>query len=165
MKTLYLDMDGVLSDFEGHWHTLYGRTPLQSRDNKEFSGDWTEFCETRQFENLPRHQYFDELMSFIRALPPMNIEILTSSGGKKYHELVESQKRVWLKKYGLAYKPNVVPGRRLKAEYAHEDAILIDDTPDVIEAFNNAGGVGILHHDDIEETKFKLNLALGQIFI
>jgi hypothetical protein len=43
-----------------------------------------------------------------------------------------------------------VPGRRKKAEYAKPDTILIDDTPDVIESFVEAGGVGILHKDAVK---------------
>lgn len=162
MKTIFLDMDGVLCDFDSHWLNLFGRTPLGSRDKKEFSGDWDTFVSTRQFENLPWHKTGQELLLFVRSLSDVKIEMLTSSGGKKHHDSVESQKRIWLKKNSIAYKPNVVPGRRIKAEYANEDTILIDDTPDVIEAFNKAGGIGILHHD-IEETKLKVNLALGLV--
>jgi hypothetical protein len=38
----------------------------------------------------------------------------------------------------------------LKQNYATPDSILIDDTEDVIEAFNRAGGIGILHKDASE---------------
>jgi 5'(3')-deoxyribonucleotidase len=159
MKTLYLDMDGVLTDFENHWVSLFGRTALQSRDKKEFIGDWDTFIETKQFEQLPWHKTGQELLLFVRSLPNIHIEMLTSSGGKKHHDKVKSQKEVWLKTNGIAYKPNVVAGRRLKAEYATSDTILIDDTPDVIESFNKAGGIGILHYD-LEVTKTKLLTAL-----
>jgi phosphoglycolate phosphatase-like HAD superfamily hydrolase len=163
MKTLYLDMDGVLCDFDSRWLGLFGRTPRQSRDNKEFSADWDDFIFTRQFESLDWHETGQELLSFVRSIPDINIEMLTSSGGKKHHNSVAEQKRVWLQNHGITYLANVVPGRGIKSKYANQNTILIDDTPDVIDAFNNAGGVGILHHD-IEETKFKLNLALGLIF-
>jgi len=61
--------------------------------------------------------------------------------------VVTEQKKIWLKKQGLAYKPNIVPGRKHKAEYATPETILIDDTEDVISSFNKAGGIGILHTD------------------
>jgi len=35
----------------------------------------------------------------------------------------------------------------LKAEYAESTIILVDDTPDVIDSFSNAGGIGILHNN------------------
>ena len=152
---LYLDMDGVLCDFDSHWHNLFGRTPLQSRDNKEFSDDWKNFIETRQFENLPWHPNGLELLEFVRSIPDLDIEMLTSSGGQKFHNSVREQKIVWLNKNGIDYLPNVVPGRRLKSSYANASTILIDDTFDVIEAFNKAGGTGI-HHVNIEDTKRQL---------
>ena len=37
--------------------------------------------------------------------------------------------------------------RREKSKYAGKGIILIDDTPDVIEGFDAAGGIGILHKD------------------
>ena len=76
------------------------------------------------------------------------IELLTSSGGQKHHEEVERQKRVWLDMNGwVKLKANVVAGRKRKAEYATPKTILIDDTPDVIQGFNAAGGIGILHKE------------------
>lgn len=160
MMTLYLDMDGVLCDFDSHWISLFGRTPLQSRDQKEFRDDWKNFIETRQFENLPWHSTGRELLEFVRSIPNLHIEMLTSSGGEKFHMNVREQKIVWLTKNGINYAPNVVPGRRLKSSYANASTILIDDTLDVIEAFNKAGGTGI-HHTNIEDTKRQLMDAVG----
>jgi hypothetical protein len=91
----------------------------------------------------------------VRSIPNLHIEMLTSSGGEKFHLSVREQKLVWLKKNDIHYLPNVVPGRRLKSSYANANTILIDDTFDVIEAFNKAGGTGI-HHVNIEDTKRQL---------
>jgi hypothetical protein len=52
-----------------------------------------------------------------------------------------------LKRHGILYTANIVPGRHLKKDYAKPDVILIDDTQDVIDDFNAAGGIGILHKD------------------
>jgi hypothetical protein len=59
------------------------------------------------------------------------------------------------------WKVNVVAGRKLKAEFATPDSILIDDTLDVIEAFNKAGGIGI-HHKDVGNTIMLLNILLDK---
>ena len=162
MMTLYLDMDGVLCDFDSHWVSLFGRTPLQSRDNKEFSDDWKSFIWNHQFEKLPWHPNGKELLEFVRSIPNLHIEMLTSSGGQKFHTSVREQKIVWLTKNGINYVPNVVPGRRLKSSYANASTILIDDTFDVIEAFNKAGGTGI-HHTNIEDTKRQLLDAVATV--
>lgn len=160
ISKIYLDMDGVLCFFEKRWEELYDETPGESRDKKDFSGNWEHFCTTRQFESLDWFPGGQELLKFIRK-HDVDVEMLTSSGGKKFHDLVAEQKRVWLKKHGIAYKPNVVPGRSHKTEYAKPDVILIDDTEDIIQAFNKAGGIGILHKD-VGETLKSLDTLLSE---
>ena len=85
----------------------------------------------------------------------VEIEMLTSSGGLKYHTEVTIQKTQWLCERGIEFKINTVPGRKLKAAYAKSTTILVDDTPDVIDSFGAAGGITILHKD-VNETIAKL---------
>ena len=153
IKKIYLDMDGVLCDFERKFGELYGEEALKNRDRKLWTEDWPDFIQTNQFEELAKFPGADDLLLFIRKHPEIQVEILTSSGGQKYHDQVKEQKIVWLKKNSIAYKPNVVPGRKHKKEYAQPDTVLIDDTEDVIENFNRAGGIGILHRDAKETIK------------
>lgn len=152
-------MDGVLCDFEHRYQELFSRTPYEARDKKEFNPDWTKFVVEKNFTMLPWFKGGQELLKFIGEYP-VEVEILSSSGGKKYHDLVEPQKVQWLKDHGINYKANIVPGRRVKSQYAKPNVILIDDTPDVIEAFNAAGGIGMLHKD-IGETVEKLTELLA----
>jgi len=159
IEKIYLDMDGVIADFDKRWFDVFGRTPLKSRDKKEFSDDWENFIKDKNFEKLDWYEGGEELLSYIRKLN-VPVEILSSSGGKKFHSEVETQKKVWLKKNGIAYKPNIVAGRKLKAEYASPKVVLIDDTPDVIDGFTRANGNAVLHKnakDTIEKLK-KLGL-------
>jgi len=160
IEKIYLDMDGVLCNFEKRYTELYKESPNSSRDKKNWSENWTDFILTKQFETLDIFPGAIELLRYVRKTE-LPIEILTSSGGAKYHDLVAQQKDIWLKKQGLAYKRNVVPGRGLKASYATPDTILIDDTEDVIDAFNKAGGIGILHKD-IGETLQTLDSVLAK---
>ncbi len=143
-------MDGVLADFEKRYQELFGRTPREARDKKEFDPDWTSFVEGGNFATLDTWKGSEKLLAFIDDLVKrelVSVEILSSSGGKKFHEQVKKQKRMWLENQGIPYKANIVPGRRLKKNYADGNSILIDDTEDVIVDFNNAGGYGILHKD------------------
>lgn len=151
VKKIYLDMDGVFCDFDARWFDTFGRTPKESRNNKEFSPDWEEFITGKNFTDLPWTDGGKELFEFILSLPAdIQVEMLTSSGGKKFHDEVKAQKKVWLCDNGFPWKANVVPGRGLKKQYATPDSILIDDTYDVIEAFDAAGGVAIWHKNASE---------------
>lgn len=143
---IYLDMDGVLCNFEKKYEEMFGRTPREARDKKEFNPDWKTFIKEKSFEKLEWNPGGKELLAYVRSLN-VPIEILSSSGGERYYGEVTAQKIHWLRNHGIDYKANIVPGRKRKKEYATEDTILIDDTDDVIEDFIHAGGIGILHKD------------------
>lgn len=140
-------MDGVFCDFNRRYFELFGETPGSSRDRRNFSGNWIEFIEGENFATLDWHEGGEELLAYVRTIRDVPIEMLTSSGGMKYHSEVTIQKTQWLCERGFEYKINTVPGRKLKAEYATSTTVLVDDTPDVIESFGNAGGITVLHND------------------
>lgn len=150
IKTIYLDMDGVLCDFDSRWKEAFGETPSETRANKNFSPNWDTFVQTEQFATLSPFPGWINLLSAVSSYD-VNLEILSSSGGQKYHAEVTAQKKKWLKDHGINIPVNTVPGRRLKSNYATANTLLIDDTPDVIMGFHEAGGYGILH-DSAERT-------------
>jgi hypothetical protein len=156
---LYLDMDGVLCNFEKRFTELYGEDALGSRDRKNFTTNWPNFIMDGNFENLEWFPGGKELLDFIQNETDWEVEILSSSGGEKFHSEVAAQKVMWLCDKGIPYKANIVPGRKHKTAYATPETILIDDTEDIIVNFNAAGGLGILHKD-ANETLAKLRTLL-----
>ena len=157
---IYLDMDGVIANFEKRYIDLFKESPGSSRDRKEFGKNWTVFVGDNHFESLEWWPGGQELLKYLSD-NKFDVEILTSSGGLKHHDEVTRQKTVWLKDRGITYKVNVVPGRKLKADYATPNSIMIDDTLDVITSFSAAGGIGI-HHKDIGNTLSLLDILLTE---
>lgn len=152
-------MDGVLCNFEKRFTELYGKDALGARDRKNFTTNWPNFIMDGNFESLEWFPGGKELLDFIQNETDWEVEILSSSGGEKFHSEVAAQKVVWLCDNGIPYKANIVPGRKHKTAYATPETILIDDTEDIIVNFNAAGGLGILHKD-INETLAKLRTLL-----
>jgi hypothetical protein len=115
---------------------------------------------TKQFETLEWLEGGQDLIALIREYP-VKVEILTSSGGLNLYDEVREQKEVWLKKQGISYRPNVVPGRKYKCMFASPEHILIDDMVDIIERFRECDGIGI-HHTDVNVTLEMLRHLLAE---
>lgn len=148
MKTVFVDMDGVLTNFEKRYTEVVGIPPNEvgrHREHKEFSKYWRMFIEAKGFEQLEWFPGGERLVEALRGLRARKC-ILSSSGGMTHHSNVMGQKINWLQGHGLGDWPVViVPGRRYKAGFASSSCAMIDDTKDVIESFGARGGYGILH--------------------
>jgi hypothetical protein len=62
---LYLDMDGVIANFEKRYIELFNESPGSSRDRKQFSNNWTVFIEGKNFETLDWWPGGPELITYL----------------------------------------------------------------------------------------------------
>lgn len=138
--TLYLDMDGVLADFNKKFLALESQLP----DHQKFRDA---VLIHRIFEDLDFMPDTQELLNHVSRLHGVHIEILTSMGTFDPFRGQEAkhQKNLWLAKKNIPYKPNFVRTKTEKAQYATTKSILIDDSVGCISPFIRAGGHGILH--------------------
>lgn len=152
---IYLDMDGVISDFMSKYQEVNGSW---KRDHEgRASTGWQNFCEGGYFAELDPWPGGTLLMSFLDSIrSDVPVEILTSTGGAQFHDQVRADKIRWCERQGIPYKVNAVPGRWTKRDWATPTALLIDDTEDVIEQWREAGGIGILHVT-LEQTMVELS--------
>lgn len=140
MITLYLDMDGVLCNFD----KAYRMYDPEKADRKRFRQAVMEYHIFEDLEFMPDAQ---ELLNHVAKLRGIDIQMLTSMGTYDAIQAsaAKTQKLHWLKKHNITYKANFVHSKAEKAKYATPSSILIDDSVGCITPFVTAGGHGILH--------------------
>ena len=140
MITLYLDMDGVLADFNKE----YTKFDPEKADRKRFRESVLQHHIFEKLDFMPDTQ---ELLNHVSRLHGVTIEILTSMGTHEPTQANEAkmQKLKWLSAKNIPYKANFVHNKQEKAKYANPRSILIDDSVGCISPFIEAGGHGILH--------------------
>ena len=146
ISSIYLDMDGVIADFEKRYSEIFDISPKLTRNEKEFKGYFDKFIANEEFMNLDLMPGAMEGIDFLRKAP-VPTQILSSTSDEKNYDAISKQKLIWLEKHGITFHPLFVPGKRHKYKYAATDRIIIDDTESVISDWIKAGGIGILHKD------------------
>lgn len=159
MIKLYLDMDGVVANFD----KAYRVYDPHKNDRKKFRSS---VLEGKIFEDLEQMPNTQQLLRHVSMLRSVEIEMLTSMGtfDEAQGQEAKRQKLLWLQKHQIPYKANFVRSKEEKAQYATNRSILIDDSIGCITPFVEAGGHGILHSDDaIKETLFKLDRIIESL--
>ena len=146
IECIYLDMDGVIADFESRYQQLYNMHPREAEKNKKFDHHFDEFIVFNNFATLDKMPGTDDAIDFLRKLNTTT-QILSSTANEKNYDAISKQKMIWLQKQGITFNPIFVPGKDLKYKYAKPTTIIIDDTKSVIDDWKQAGGIGIWHKD------------------
>jgi len=144
MKHLFIDMDGVLSDFDSKWVDVFNEHPSESFNSEK----WKRFCEGRNFLTLDLYPGASQLIAYLNGLkkfPDISINILSSTGGYEYHDLIQDQKIYWLKSHRIDLNPIFVPGKKFKRYHAKVNKLLVDDHIENCSEFIQHGGVSHLY--------------------
>ena len=156
IKRIFLDMDGVLADFNLGVETLTGREfPNTDQGHNDYDERKEELTNKRLFRMLPPMPDMYDLIAYVRhtGLP---WEILTAAGVVN-RELVVWDKQEWIKEF---VSPSVVVTCTMtgsqKGMFAIEGSVLVDDRQKNLDAWEKHGGIGILHtsaEDTINQLK------------
>lgn len=140
INTIYLDMDGVIADFDKGYSSLYG---VYCR-NDPVRDHWSEFVSGGGFVSLPLMEDALDLVKVITSLR-VKIEILSCIGNRGDQDSVARQKREWLIAKGFYFPTNFTFTKKEKSDYASPTSLLIDDSKACIDPFLERQGHAILH--------------------
>lgn len=156
---LFLDLDGVMADFDGYFPQLFG---YDHRD----AGDSTMWAEIENhgsfFRDMPMCEDAFDFFVSIRHLRPVILTACPADPVK--FEDIATQKRGWVREHLGPHVPIIFsPGGKNKQLYMHREGdILIDDFARNIERWNAAGGRGIWHTGDFAATRVLLDHYLSE---
>lgn len=136
---LFIDMDGVLADFEGHYRTHFGVTLDRHAPDP---GDLWANLKTRPtwFEDLP---VLPGALDFFRALAPYRPTLL--SGLSRSLPDAHAQKRRWADKYLGPDVPLITCPAHRKRDHGRPGDILVDDWSRYRDKWEKMGGTFVLH--------------------
>lgn len=142
-NTIFLDMDGVLADFDRLVFERVGRT--FDRSDGEM---WNHLVKIDRlyFELEPLPHAF-QLWDLAHSLG--RVEVLTAIPRRSTMPWAERDKRAWIvKHFGVDTPVRIGPFSRDKWKHAAPGDILVDDRHDnIVDWTNKAGGTGILFTD------------------
>lgn len=158
IKTVYVDMDGVLADFKGYFQTLFGKNADETSD-PELWKLIENYGKAKFFEELPWLSGSKEMWDFI-VNNFMRVKILSALGkSDKIDNQTSQGKHAWLSHHLPKLRDQdiiLVENKHKKRHYSKSGEIIIDDTPVVIQEWMYKGGTGILFKSPrqvIEELK------------
>lgn len=146
ISKIYLDMDGVLCDFNKRFVEVHSIDPDSIRGTFTETPEWEQFVNENHFATLDWFPGGKELWGYVSSLG-VRLEILSSSGGHRFYDMIAEQKKTWLRNNGINIPVKIVPGKRYKKDFAYSTHILIDDTERNVVEFIEAGGLAFLHKD------------------
>ena len=146
---VYLDMDGVLADFDQRFRDLSGMEPSEFENKYGRKAFWDLIDEEHKIKFWVGIKPMDGASALVDAVKDYDYELLTSPSAKKQSYL---GKILWVKNHTGDVFPSKPRINFKKAKEKHlikpqlsKTDILIDDREDTIGRWNAAGGTGIVY--------------------
>lgn len=159
-RVIYLDMDGVVADFNSYTGTLLGReVGWEGRDLSD--DEWKTITSVDHFYlQLPLIPESVELVNLAKQFTDMDLKFLTAIPRRTTMPSAQEDKRKWLGTYFPGIVMEIGPYSKDKQKWANTGDILVDDKLSNVLEWMQAGGISVHHTGNFEKTLANLRKAV-----
>ena len=162
MKTIYIDMDGVVADFDTYVEGVLGREIGWGTSQDLTDEEWVKLASVdRLYYHLPLMPDATKLVAYAKSLSTrFHVGFLTAIPRRTTIPSAQADKRAWVDKYFPGMRMDIGPYSRDKQKWCIPGDILIDDRPSNITEWSAAGGIAMYHTGDVDATIKYINKAI-----
>jgi 5'(3')-deoxyribonucleotidase len=159
MRTIFLDMDGVVADFDTFAEEILGRKIGWGTTQDLSNEEWVKLASVdRLYYQLPLMPDATKLVAYVKSLSTrFNVGFLTAIPRRTTIPSARADKQAWVDKYFPGMRMDIGPFSHDKHKWCSPGDILVDDRPSNIREWNAAGGIAIYHTGDVNATIKRLN--------
>ena len=163
MRTIYIDMDGVVADFDSYVSALLGR-PIGWGATQDLTDvEWERLASVdRLYFQMPLMPDATKLVAYIKSLSTrFHVQFLTAVPRRSTIPSAKDDKQAWIDKYFPGMRMDIGPYSHDKQKWCKPGDILIDDRPSNIEQWTAVGGIAIYHTGDVDASIKRLNEVIS----
>ena len=163
MRTIYIDMDGVVADFDSYVSALLGR-PIGWGATQDLTDvEWERLASVdRLYFQMPLMPDATKLVAYIKSLSTrFHVQFLTAVPRRSTIPSAKDDKQAWVDKYFPGMRMDIGPYSQHKQKWCKPGDILIDDRPSNIEQWTAVGGIAIYHTGDVDASIKRLNEVIS----
>ncbi len=163
MRTIYIDMDGVVADFDSYVSILLGRKIGWDSTTDLTDEEWEIIAsEDRIYYQLPLMPDATKLVAYVKSLSTrFHVGFLTAVPRRSTIPSAKDDKQAWVNKYFPGMRMDIGPYSHHKQKWCKPGDILIDDRPSNIEQWTAVGGIAIYHTGDVDASIKRLNEVIS----
>ena len=159
MRTIYIDMDGVVADFDTYVSALLGRHIGWGTTQDLTDEEWERLASVdRLYYQFPLMPDATKLVAYVKSLSTrFHVQFLTAVPRRSTIPSAKDDKQAWVDKYFPGMRMDIGPYSHHKQKWCKPGDILVDDRPSNIEQWSAAGGFAIFHTGDVDATIKRIN--------
>ena len=163
MRTIYLDMDGVVADFDSYVSSLLGRKIGWESTQDLSDEEWERLASVdRLYYQFPLMPDATKLVAYVKSLSTrFHVGFLTAVPRRSTIPSAKDDKQAWVDKYFPGMRMDIGPYSHHKQKWCKPGDILIDDRPSNIEQWTAVGGIAIYHTGDVNASIKRLNEVIS----